>query len=898
MSAARRAIIAVLVCACGAALLAGLLSPEPVGASRTAGPLKAAGTVVDADAALTFEGALTRATSPSGRTLPLPPPTENWLDHDAEQNQKKARKAWMAQMRKGAPDVDWRATERRNGLAQQDRRNAMAAGGVPPPLDAAWAERGSMNQAGRMMVARLTDDGGTLYAGSSLGGVWRGNPDGTGWEPLGDNLYGGAHWLELTDDGADRIILAATDSGLVHWSDDEGQIWTVPTGLPELSSIRRITQKTDGSDQIYMVAYDGTYDLYRSEDGGQHWTMLLDLGSFAGDVWVPRDGGGVVALATSSGLQTSADSGDSWTAGGTWPTSPGRVELVASEAGSPRFYAAIDGTGLYTADGATGAWTYLHPFEEYWGAINASVTDEDVVVYGGVNAFRFHRSDGNRIINYWWEYYDNPEDLLHADNMGIDVMLDGDGDETWFINTDGGTYVSTDTVQTVRNLSLEGLRVSQYYSTLTDSENPEYVAAGAQDQGYQVTGGVAQDGELLYFDQTVSGDYAHLVSGDGTHEWVYSVYPGFILVQHGAEDVAHGYLDFPEGENASWLPPLAADPYDRQDFFFCATQLYKYTRAGATWQAQVWSGQDFDSNGSEYLSGLVFSPVDAERAYATTNYGRVFTSDDHGVTWTESSSRVAYPQYLSGNALVASSIDKDTVYVGGSGYGLPSVYRSTDGGLSFHPWSDGIDDTLVYSLAEAPDYSGTLLAGTQTTVYRRDDADTEWRDVSDNTAPVTIYWSAEALTLKNTIRFGTYGRGIWDYQLDPDGEACFPVVDDDGDGAWCTQDCDESDDTVFPGAEEVCGDGIDQDCDGEDTVCPDTDAPDEDTGDADTGDPTEEDDTDEPDDDRNTGADAKPADRSAGCGCSTGTADPGPPAGFALLGLLGLLTLRRREVRR
>lgn len=762
--------------------------------------------------------------SPAALARPdyLPPPTEHRLNADAEQSNKDARKQWIREKHRAPPGVDTQAVERDNGLRQVARRAALRRA---PPAEAPgrWVERGSDNQAGRVHAAKLNSAKDTLYVGSSLGGVWRGSPDGADWEPIGDNLYGGAHWLEVL--GADDVVFVATDGGLVHRSVDGGASWEVPRGLGTPTSIRRVLKLEDGSETLFVLAgWPQRVRLFRSTDLGERFEAVADLDAYSGDLWASRVGGTALYLASSGGqLLRSDDLGESWTPLSTFDGASARAELAGSEAGAPRLWVVSDGYRLLRSDDAGQSWISLGEISDYWAALSASIEDPDLFAFGGVELhITTNGGETFGLHNTWGEYYGDPANLLHADMMGVEVQRDGAGRELWSICTDGGLYRSQDGLITVENLSLQGLRISQYYDTLTSSANPEHIAAGAQDQGYQVTSGVAQTREIRAFSQIISGDYGHLTSTDGSHDFVYSVYPGFILVQAGEDDPELGFGEFPAGESyVPWLPPIVADPESSRGLFFPATHLYRYTRTnGLGLRYTLWSEQSFSSDGYEYLSSLAFSPLNPMRAFAATSYGRFFASADKGVTWARSDSLVPDENWYYGQAIVASHLNESRVYVGGSGYGVPAVYRSDDGGQTFTPWSEGLPDTLVYCLCEAPDDSGRLLAGTETSAYLRGPDDAAWVDITDTVAPITIYWSCEALTHENTIRFGTYGRGIWDYQLDAEGTGCFPVQDFDGDGTACDQDCDDHDAAIFPGAEEPCG-GPDLDCDGVTEACAD-----------------------------------------------------------------------------
>jgi len=717
----------------------------------------------------------------------LPRPTEHLLDEGAEARHKRARKDWMREMHRAAPGVDWQAIERENGEREMARRAALQAQGETQLGLPLWTEVGSRNQAGRMHWAAPSPDGTQLYGASSLGGVWRAGADGSGWVPLGDNLYGGSRRLVvvpgLTPADPDAI-LSATSGNQVRLSRDEGATWSVPSGLGNFQSIRALEVLQDASMTIVALGRSGGQArLWASSDGGQsfqvRWTASSDGNS---SLFVPRFGAGsadTIYLLHNGRLHVSTDLGFNFTQRSTLDGAATDGWLVGSEAGAPTLYASLR-TGnawrLHRSDDAGVSWTFVNDMSGYWSALEASSSDPLLVSYGGVECWRSTNGGASFTrVNGWGEYYGDPLNKLHADIQGLVCLPDpaapGVG-ETWYVCTDGGLYASTDLLQSVTNLSLDGLGVSQYYATHTSSADNARIAAGSQDQGYQIGALQASTGPgpSTDFDQVISGDYGHLTSGDGTHALVYSTYPGFILVQEGETNPILRTLEFPSGANHLWLPPVVADPMDPEHVFFLGDRLWRYERVSSSgWSRQQHSAQSFDGGNASYLTALAFAPSDPSRAYAVNDRGRYFVSDDHGVSWSQAPDNGPNSHYFYGNALCVNPVVPDEAFSGGSGYSGPGVWRTTDGGASWQAASSGLPSTLVYDLAYAGDGSGDVFAATEAGAWHFDRTTDTWSNVMQPATPLTLYWSVEAVPGtapdEALMRFGTYGRGIWDYRI-------------------------------------------------------------------------------------------------------------------------------------
>lgn len=712
----------------------------------------------------------------------MPQPTEVAGGQEEGESNQQAREEWMEAMHRAAPGVDWRAME------EQNRRDLMAAREqaiFSTQLTAgSWQELGSRNLAGSVHITVPSSDGQSLYVGTDLGGVFHGPADGSAWTAIGDGVYGGVYHLGVIPQsgGAQDVILRA-DNNQVYRSADQGLTWQTPTGVPILSSIRRMLILDDANNTVLILGRQAsTWSIYRSVDDGQSFSISYGISQEA-DLFTPRDVLGPVYLFEGDRLYQSTDGGQSFsTLGNGVGFTAEDVRFGGHEiSGNQTFSAALKRSGtweLWRTTNAGSSWSHPADMNEMWSAFTTSITDADTLAYGGVEMY-LSSNGGSSFskVNDWWDHPADRQNKLHADLMGMSVIPDASvaSGERWFINTHGGVYESTDQAATVNWLSAERLGVSQYYSTLTSRRDPSQVYAGSQDQGFQraIGGPIGGGGPSQNFVEDITGDYGHLSSTSGTLDIVYSDYPGFILICIGEGWPSLYFEDFPTGFAGQWLPFMVADPEDQDVFYLCGKKIWRYERQGVqyNWNYTQLGSQTFTPE----VTALAFSPLDPQRAWCTTSDGKIYWSTDRGVSWTQSATTGPSAHYFYGTTIVPSSTTADVVWIGGSGYSNAPVMFSANGGQSFQDRRSGMPNTLVYDMVEAPDGSGRMYAAAHSGAWEYEPSSQQWSSILGAEAPITRYWSVEAVPSENMIRFGTYGRGIWDYL--PETPGFFPYAE-------------------------------------------------------------------------------------------------------------------------
>src|SRR5579862_7414928 len=239
----------------------------------------------------------------------------------------------------------------------------------PGAVDAAdyqalhWRLIGPFRGGRVLAVTGIAGDSRHFYFGAVDGGVWATKDAGRTWQPIFDREpVGSIGALVLAPSNPSTIYVGTGEADMrsdiaqgngMYKSADGGKHWT-HIGLTDSRQIARILVDPHDPNLVYVAALGHPYGpnaergVFRSQDGGEHWTKILfenddvgavDLAFKPGDsktiyatlwqtrrppwsVYPPSNGPG-------SGLYVSHDGGDHWQhlTGHGLPAHPGRMGL-------------------------------------------------------------------------------------------------------------------------------------------------------------------------------------------------------------------------------------------------------------------------------------------------------------------------------------------------------------------------------------------------------------------------------------------------------------------------------------------------------------------------------------------------------------------------------------------
>ena len=693
---------------------------------------------------------------------------------------------------------------------------------VSPSLYAGmrWRLIGPFRGGRALAVAGVRGQPDVFYFGAVAGAVWKTTNAGRTWTPIFDTQpIASIGALAVAPSDANAIYAGSGEADMrsditfgngVYKSTDAGRTWR-HLGLDDTQQIGRILVDPQNPDIVLVAALGHAYGpnaergVFRSTDGGQHWSKVLfkddrtgavdlaaDPDSFATiyaalwnvhrpawDTYAPITGPG-------GGLYRSTDGGVTWTelTGHGLPAGPfGRVGLaLAAGQNGRRVYALIDAErdpGLYRSDDGGDSWRLVGTDPRvrgrawYFGGVTVDPRNPDVVYIpnvalwrstdGGATFVAIKGAPGGDDYHALWVDPDHPARMIVGSDQGTVVSVDG-GD-TWT------TWYNQPT--------------AQFYHVATDNRFPYRVYGAQQDSGTVGILSRGKDGAITFRDWTPVGGgesgfilpdpvNADTVFGGSTSGQLFrfdratgqvqNISP--VPVEDFGRDLAELRYRFP------WTSAMAFAPRPPHALYYGAQVVLETLDGGRSWRTispdlTKRSGRSAEvarGEGEEraVISTIAPSPVRPGLIWVGTDNGLIQVTGDNGRTWRDVTPE-GLPAWSRISLLDASPHDAATAYAAVDRHQVdddkPYIYRTQDAGRTWALVAAGIDaPAFVRAVREDPVRKGLLFAGTELGVYMSLDAGGHWAPLQLNLPVAPVH---DLVVHGDDLVVATHGRSFW-----------------------------------------------------------------------------------------------------------------------------------------
>ncbi|MGH7524484.1 MAG: WD40/YVTN/BNR-like repeat-containing protein [Gemmatimonadales bacterium] len=673
-------------------------------------------------------------------------------------------------------------------------------------------------------VWKTTDAGKTwnpmtdAYFGGTVGSVdvFKANPDivwaGGGETPIRGNVSHG--------DGVWKSI-------------DAGKTWTY-MGLKETQYISRVVIHPTNPDIVYVGALGHVFGpnaergVYRTRDGGRTWQKILFKNDSTGVADLVMDPSNpdvlyagfwqagrkpwlLVSGGAGSGLWKTTDGGDHWTeltrAPGLPPGIWGDIGIAISPAKPSRVWALIeaDSGGVYRSDDAGTTWEFVNGDRNlrqrawYFSKIFADPKDTNTIYGANVGGYVSHdggrtfRSGlGNGDTHYYWIDPTNPQRIAVAGDPGV------------VLTTDGGKTTTRANIPT-----------GQYYHVHLTNAVPYDVCGAEQDGGVDCfpvrdansgRGGRGGGGGRGGPPGTPASQWnftARYGGAGGESGYVASDpldpdvtfggnYSGVLEMQNrrtGRSERLDPWPLNPMGHDArdskyrfQWTYPIMNSPNNPKVLYVGSNVLFRSANLGQSWKVV---SPDLTRHDPATL-GASGGPLTKDQT-SVEYYGTIFAVQESpiapGLVWTGSDDGLIYltrnvnavkpvwtnltpkdlPRWTRISIVEPSPHHPGTMYFAANRYEMddfaPYLYRTTDYGVTWHKIVNGIPaNEFTRAIREDLVRPGLLYAATERGMYLSYDAGEHWQSFQRNLPPVAVH---DIALRDDDIVIATMGRGFY-----------------------------------------------------------------------------------------------------------------------------------------
>lgn len=694
-------------------------------------------------------------------------------------------------------------------------------------LNQGWYSLGPDNIGGRTLcIAIHPDNPDVIYAGSASGGLWKTTNAGKGasaWTQVSIGHPVLAVSSILMDPAKPNTILIGTGEMYspgnnrpgtinrytrgtygtgIYKSIDGGQSWyqTLTWETGQMRSIQKLVANPKNPSTIFAATSEG---LYRSYNGGDDWSFIFPL-SMVQDIYIhPVDTQNVIIgsggyLVEDAGLYRSMNGGNAFfkLENGLPPMYTGKVGLAASASEPDIIYCYIsnvnNGLGLFKSLDGGESWSFINGTDitlwQGWYALGIAVDPEEAntIVVGGVDVFR--SGDGGQFVvqSGIWETGlmgkipaggpEGPPYYIHADIHQV-VFHPERKNEIWFA-TDGGIFISEDKGFTFEGRN-GGYQTTQFYGTFSSSFQDEWFAIG----GLQDNGSAIYDGTKSW-SKVVGGDGMATAIHVNDDNKVIASLPSSVPYFSGDRGMNFEKSDLPfyPLEKKPFHGPIAQSLSLPDVVFAGGQRLYRSNLFGTpgTWEALAETPVIDDhvithiatapSNGQ--LVVVVTSPDPLEGVGFPGSKILVSTTGGAGDNWKEG---IGLPSAYCSD-LTIHMTNSNIMWATFSTYGVPAIYKTTDGGKNWSPQTGGLPDIPVNCITIDPFDPHHIYIGTDLGVFFSSDEGLSWQPSFMGLPEVCMVMDLSINLVGKKIRAVTHGSGVYEAYLVSSGVSVEPLL--------------------------------------------------------------------------------------------------------------------------